>query len=157
MDINGKMQEAELLDSGKARQPVRGDRPQDQGPALLEYVGRDAFKVRIFPIEPNSRKQIKITYTQLLKSDSGLTEYVYPLNTEKFSSRAAAGRLGEGEPPLQGAAQERLQPEPQRRDPAGRRARGDGRLGGAERPPGHRLQGPLLPHREAVEHGPADL
>ena len=50
-------------------------------------LGRDAFKVRIFPITANSRKKIKITYTQLLKSDAGLIEYTYPMNTEKFSSR----------------------------------------------------------------------
>src|SRR5207248_6156604 len=56
-------------------------------PALLEYMGRSAFKVRIFPIEPNSRKHVKLQYTQLLKSDTGLTEYAYPLNTEKFSAR----------------------------------------------------------------------
>jgi Ca-activated chloride channel family protein len=87
MDINGHMQEAELLDSGKARSLYEEIVRKTKDPALLEYAGRDAFKVRIFPIEPNSRKQIKITYTQLLKSDSGLTEYTYPLNTEKFSSR----------------------------------------------------------------------
>src|SRR6266576_2541874 len=87
MDINGKMQEAELLPADKARSIyediVRGHRD----PALLEYAGRDAFKVRIFPIEAQKGKKIKITYTQLLKADTGLTEYVYPLNTEKFSAR----------------------------------------------------------------------
>ena len=41
----------------------------------------------MFPIEPNSRKRIKIAYTQLLKSDGGLVEYTYPLNTEKFSAK----------------------------------------------------------------------
>ena len=43
--------------------------------------------MRIFPIEPNGKKRVKIQYTQLLKSDTGLVEYTYPLNTEKFSSR----------------------------------------------------------------------
>src|SRR5208282_1594827 len=60
---------------------------KSKDPALLEYVGRDAFRVRIFPIEANGRKKVKLTYTQLVKSDSGISEYVYPLNTEKFSSR----------------------------------------------------------------------
>jgi Ca-activated chloride channel family protein len=87
MDINGKMMEAELLDSTKARALYEEIVRKARDPALLEYAGRSAFKVRIFPIEPNSRKQVKITYTQLLKTDTGLTEYVYPLNTEKFSSR----------------------------------------------------------------------
>ena len=56
-------------------------------PALLEYADRDVFKVRIFPIEPNSKKRITLSYTQVLKSDSGLVSYVYPLNTEKFSAK----------------------------------------------------------------------
>jgi Ca-activated chloride channel family protein len=86
MDIDGTMTEAELLSADKARALYEDIVRQMKDPALLEYVGRDAFKVRIFPIEPNSRKRIRISYTQLLKDDSGLVEYIYPLNTEKFSS-----------------------------------------------------------------------
>ena len=87
MDVNGKMTDAELLDADKARSIYEDIVRRYKDPALLEYVGRDAFKARIFPIEPNSKKPIKIKYTQLLKSDTGLVEYTYPLNTEKFSSR----------------------------------------------------------------------
>src|SRR4051794_34234954 len=87
MDVNGKQVEAELLAADKARSLYEEIVRKAKDPALLEYVGRDAFKVRIFPIEPNGRKRVKISYTQLLTSDAGLTEYTYPLNTEKFSSR----------------------------------------------------------------------
>ncbi|HSI35039.1 MAG: VIT domain-containing protein, partial [Phycisphaerae bacterium] len=87
MDVNGKQQEAELLPADKARAIYESIVRQRKDPALLEYIGRDTFKVRIFPIEPNSKKQVKIKYTQLMKSDTGLTEYTYPLNTEKFSAR----------------------------------------------------------------------
>ena len=45
------------------------------------------FKVRIFPIEPHSRKRITLSYSQLLKSDSGLVSYIVPFNTEKFCAR----------------------------------------------------------------------
>lgn len=86
MDINGSMQQAELLDADKARKLYEDIVRKAKDPALLEYIGRGAFKVRIFPIEPHATKQIKINYTQILKSDNGLSEYVYPLNTEKFSS-----------------------------------------------------------------------
>ena len=86
MDIDGTMTEAELLPADKARSLYEDIVRQMKDPALLEYVGRDAFKVRIFPIEPRSNKRIKITYTQLLKDEHGLVEYLYPLNTEKFSS-----------------------------------------------------------------------
>lgn len=86
MDINGAMTEAELLPADKARSLYEDIVRKYKDPALLEYIGRDAFKVRIFPIEPNGRKHIKLEYTQLLKSDSGMAEYTYPMNTEKFSS-----------------------------------------------------------------------
>jgi Ca-activated chloride channel family protein len=56
-------------------------------PALLEYGDKDLFKVRIFPIEPNSRKRVSLSYTQLLKSDNGLISYLLPMSAGKFSSR----------------------------------------------------------------------
>lgn len=87
MDVNGRMMEAELLPADKARSLYEDIVRRSRDPALLEYVGRDAFRVRIFPIEGHGRKQIKLQYTELLKSDSGMSEYTYPLNTEKFSSR----------------------------------------------------------------------
>jgi hypothetical protein len=87
MDIDGKEMEAELLPADKARAIYEDIVRRHKDPALLEYVGKGAFRVRIFPIEPNGTKRVRLKYTQLLKSDSGLVEYTYPLNTEKFSSR----------------------------------------------------------------------
>lgn len=86
LEIDGRMTEAELLDADRARAIYEDIVRRAKDPALLEYAGRDAFKVRIFPIEGRSRKRVRITYTQLLKSDGGVVEYVYPLNTEKFSA-----------------------------------------------------------------------
>jgi len=87
MDIGGKMAEAELLPAEKARKIYEDIVRKAKDPALLEYADRDVFKVRIFPIEPHSNKRIKISYTQVLKADAGLINYVYPLNTEKFSAK----------------------------------------------------------------------
>jgi Ca-activated chloride channel family protein len=86
MDIGGKMVEAELLPAAKARAIYEDIVRKLKDPALLEYADRDVFKVRIFPIEPRSNKRIKLSYTQVLKSDAGLVNYTYPLNTEKFSA-----------------------------------------------------------------------
>lgn len=87
MDIGGKQVQAELLPADKARQIYEDIVRKAKDPALLEYGDRGAFKVRIFPIEPNGRKRITISYTQVLKADAGLISYVYPLNTEKFSAK----------------------------------------------------------------------
>lgn len=86
MDIGGKMVEAELLPAAKARAIYEDIVRKLKDPALLEYADRDVFKVRIFPIEPRSNKRIKLSYTEVLKSDAGLVNYNYPLNTEKFSA-----------------------------------------------------------------------
>jgi Ca-activated chloride channel family protein len=87
MEIDGKKAEAELLAADKARTIYEDIVRRAKDPALMEYSGRDLFKVRIFPIEPNSRKRITIRYTQLLKADSGLITYQVPLNTAKYSSK----------------------------------------------------------------------
>lgn len=87
MEINGKPVSAELLAADKARGIYEDIVRRLQDPALLEYAGRDLFKVRVFPIEANSRKRITLAYTQLLKADAGLINFTLPLNTAKFSAK----------------------------------------------------------------------
>src|ERR1043166_9442443 len=87
MEINGKQVEAELLEANKARGIYEDIVRKLKDPALLEYSDRDLFKVRIFPIEPNSKKRITLSYSQVLKSDGGLVAFTLPLNTEKFSAK----------------------------------------------------------------------
>jgi Ca-activated chloride channel homolog len=87
MEIDGKTAEAELLTADKARQIYEDIVRKLKDPALLEYAGREVFKVRIFPIEPHSRKRITLSYTQLLKSDDGLVAYELPLSAEKYSAK----------------------------------------------------------------------
>lgn len=87
MIINGKEMHAELMDATKARQIYEDIVRKIKDPALLEYTNRGIFKVRIFPIEPQSNKKVSISYREVLDSDNGMYEYVYPLNTEKFSAK----------------------------------------------------------------------
>src|SRR5438094_3762681 len=87
MKIDGKPVEAELMSADKARGIYEDIVGKLRDPALLEYAGQDVFKVRIFPIEAHAKKHVSLSYTQLLKSDSGLIGFTYPLNTEKFSAK----------------------------------------------------------------------
>jgi Ca-activated chloride channel family protein len=86
MEIGGKQVAAELLPADKARKLYEDIVRKMRDPALLEYADRDTFKVRIFPIEPRSNKRVTLSYTQILKADTGLIGYLYPLNTEKYSA-----------------------------------------------------------------------
>jgi len=84
--INGKETPGEILDSSKARSIYEGIVRRMKDPALLEYMGRGAFKCRIYPLPANGDRRIKLSYSQVLKRDHGRGRYVYPLNTEKFSA-----------------------------------------------------------------------
>jgi Ca-activated chloride channel homolog len=90
MEVNGKMTEAELLSADKAKAVYEEIVRKAQDPALLEFLGRDLAKVRIFPIEPNSSKRIELSYTQVLKSDDSLCSYSVPLNTAKYCATPIA-------------------------------------------------------------------
>ncbi|NBV23457.1 MAG: VWA domain-containing protein [Proteobacteria bacterium] len=87
MEIDGKKVDAELLAADKARGIYENIVRTMRDPALLEYIGQDVFRVRIFPIEPHGKKRVSLSYTQVLKADGGLLNYVAPLNTAKFSAR----------------------------------------------------------------------
>lgn len=87
MEIDGRDTPAELLDAAKARTIYEEIVRQLRDPALLEYSRQGVFRVRVFPIEPHASKRIRISYQELLNREDATTEYLYPLNTEKFSSR----------------------------------------------------------------------
>jgi Ca-activated chloride channel family protein len=87
MEIAGKMVEAELLSAEKARTIYEDIVRRAKDPALLEFEGRDCLRVRIFPIEANSRKKVHLAYTQLLKLDSGMVDFRVPISSEKYSAR----------------------------------------------------------------------
>jgi Ca-activated chloride channel family protein len=54
---------------------------RQRDPGLLEYAGKDLFQASIFPIPARSDKKLEITYTQILKAESGTVGYKYPLGT----------------------------------------------------------------------------
>lgn len=86
MDINGKKMQAELLDADKARKIYEDIVRKLKDPALLEYSEQALFKVRIFPMEGRKEKHIEISYSELLEKDNNTQEYIFPLNTKKYSA-----------------------------------------------------------------------
>jgi len=83
--LDGRKMEAELLDADQARKIYEDIVRQRKDPALLEYAGRGMYRLRVYPIPGRGEVRIKIEYEESLKSDNGTVEYIYPLNTEKYS------------------------------------------------------------------------
>ncbi|MBU1486755.1 VWA domain-containing protein [bacterium] len=85
MYMDGKRVSGEVLDKDKARQIYEDIVRRMKDPGLLEYVGRNMFKARVYPIPGHGEKRIELVYQQTLKYDDGLYSYTYPLDTERFS------------------------------------------------------------------------
>jgi Ca-activated chloride channel family protein len=87
LDIDGKMQSAELLEAERARQIYEEIVRRRIDPALVEYAGHNLYRARIFPIPAKGDKRIGLRYNQVLTARAGLHEYRYTLSTEKFSAQ----------------------------------------------------------------------
>ena len=85
MYVGGERVEGKLLDKDEARRIYEDIVRRRRDPALLEYADKGLFRARIFPIAPREEKKVTLKYTELLRSDNGTIQYLYPLNTEKFS------------------------------------------------------------------------
>jgi Ca-activated chloride channel family protein len=90
--IDGKPVECEVIEAEKARRIYEDIVRRTRDPALLEYVGRDLMKLRIFPIEPHQVRRVRFAYSQVLRRDFGLTEFSYPL-VGRGSSEQPIGRF----------------------------------------------------------------
>jgi Ca-activated chloride channel homolog len=80
---NGKKLVGEVRSREEARRIYEEIVRRQRDPGLLEYAGKDLFQASIFPIPPNSDKKLELTYTQVLKAESGTVGYRYPLGTGK--------------------------------------------------------------------------
>src|SRR5262249_59528483 len=53
-----------------------------QDPGLLEYMGNNLFRLRVFPIPPKGDQKVALSYSSVAQADAGLIEYIYPLKTD---------------------------------------------------------------------------
>jgi Ca-activated chloride channel family protein len=70
----------------EARRIYDGIVRRQRDPGLLEYAGEELFQASIFPINPRSTKKLELTYTQVLRAESGTVGYRYPLGVGRNAS-----------------------------------------------------------------------
>lgn len=76
-----------ILDRGEARSIYESIVRQRKDPALLEYIDRNTFRARVYPIPANGDKRIRLSYAEVARKVGSSFRYVYPLSTERFSAR----------------------------------------------------------------------
>ncbi|MEX0936664.1 MAG: VIT domain-containing protein [Pirellulales bacterium] len=86
--VDGKEYPAELLPADKAREMYESIVRKNKDPALLEWVGTGMFKTSVFPVPPGARRAVTLRYTQICRMTQGLTDFLFPLSTAKYTSDA---------------------------------------------------------------------
>jgi len=77
--VDGKLIEGEFVENKRAERIWKKVITQWRDPAWLRWQQGDQFELRIFPIAPNSTRQLTIGYTQRLASVASGRRYVYPM------------------------------------------------------------------------------
>src|SRR5688572_784973 len=86
MWIDGKETNGELLDAKKASQVYTDIVRRTQDPGLLEYMGNDLLRMRVFPIPAKGDQKVKLSFRSIAQKDGSVVEYVYPLKTDGKST-----------------------------------------------------------------------
>ncbi|MDI7268580.1 MAG: VIT and VWA domain-containing protein, partial [Myxococcota bacterium] len=79
--VNGRRTEGEVLERDAARRIYEEIVARMVDPGLIEYIGGNLFRARVFPIPARGEQRVEIRFTSTLAYESGLVRYVYPMKT----------------------------------------------------------------------------
>src|SRR5262245_27668654 len=81
MWVDGKETKGELVEAKKARDIYISIVRRTQDPGLLEYMGNNLLRLRVFPVPPKGDQKVSLSFTSVANKEGKLVEYVYPLKT----------------------------------------------------------------------------
>src|SRR5574340_878395 len=86
--IDGREYPAKLLDAKEARRMYEEIVRRNRDPALLEWMGTGLFRTSVFPVPAGAKRTVSLRYAQLCRKQEGLTDFLFPLSTAKYTSEA---------------------------------------------------------------------
>lgn len=84
--VDGKEYAAKLLPAEEARKLYEEIVSKNRDPALLEWLGTGLFRTNVFPLPAGAKRTVTLRYSQLCRKSAGLTDFVFPLATAKYTS-----------------------------------------------------------------------
>ena len=86
MWVNGRRVQGELLDASKAQSIYTSIIQQTRNPALLDYIGSDMLRMKIFPVPPGGDQQVEVSFTGIARRENDLVDYLYPLKSDRHAA-----------------------------------------------------------------------
>ena len=84
--VDGKEYPAKLMDAKEARRIYEEIVRKNRDPALLEWIGTGMFQTSVFPVPPGAKRTVSLRYSQLCRKQEGMTDFLFPLSTAKYTS-----------------------------------------------------------------------
>lgn len=84
--INGQRTEGEVLEREAAARIYQDIVARIRDPGLIEYLGGNLFKARVFPIPARGEQRVEIQFTSVLSYEAGVYRYLYPMKTSGQSA-----------------------------------------------------------------------
>jgi Ca-activated chloride channel family protein len=81
MTVNGQRVEGSVLEANEARGIYEGIVARMRDPGLVEYMGGNLFRARVFPIPASGDQTVELRFTQTVDYQAGTIHYRYPLRT----------------------------------------------------------------------------
>jgi Ca-activated chloride channel family protein len=82
MWVDGRETKGELVPADKAREIYTSIVRRTQDPGLLEYMGNNLLRLRVFPVPARGDQKVSLSFTAVAPKEGKLVEYVYPLKTD---------------------------------------------------------------------------
>ncbi len=85
--VDGQEFPAQLLSKEEARARYEAIVRSSKDPALLEWMGQGLFQTSVFPVPAGQTRTVTLHYNQLLRKDRGVTDFLFPLSTAKYTTK----------------------------------------------------------------------
>src|SRR3954453_1567864 len=73
---DGKEPRGEMVEAKRAREVYEGIVRRTQDPGLLEYMGADLLRMRVFPVPAKGDQKVALSFTAVASREGNLAEYV---------------------------------------------------------------------------------
>ena len=85
--VDGVEKTATVMSKEEARELFSTAVKNSNQASLLEYIDNGAYSLEIGTMGPGASRQLQLSYVEVLPKSDGLSRYLYPLNTEKYSMK----------------------------------------------------------------------
>ncbi len=89
LDINGKMIDASIVEKKRAQEVFEAIERKGADPALVESVGGNSYRTRIYPIPSKGSRRIRITFISEVDRVDGTPIFTLPMRFENTLDKAS--------------------------------------------------------------------